>query len=103
VLGWASVDQVMVRNLIAQPTVLHEGLDIDGFTAIHCDDILRDDQIALRTSGLRDTQATCWNTTNNDLVLANKDSDGKHACANLYTEPGDIISLTVSGTSAVIQ
>ncbi len=105
VLGWNTVDQVMVRNFRANQSSRQEGLDIDGFTAIHCDDAPppRDDHIAIHVSGLRDTKATCWNTTNNDLVPARKDDEGKHSCSHLYTERGDSVLLTVDGESKIRQ
>jgi len=100
-LGWTDVTQVMVRNL-ASPYEAHEGLDIDGFTAIHCDgDTPSDAPIAIHTSGLLNTEATCWNRTTNDLLPASKDSDGKHSCANLFTSQGDSIWLTIGGDSHV--
>lgn len=103
-LGWASVTQVMVRNF-ERRSGEHEGLDIDGFTVIHCDTPPppRNDHIAIHTTGLRDTEATCWNRTNNDLVPARKDSDGNHSCAHLYTEKGDSIWLSVGGYSKIRQ
>lgn len=104
-LGWDNVTQVMVRNYEIRRSAAHEGLDIDGFTAIHCDGQAppRDDHIAVHTSGLRNTEATCWNRTNNDLAPSRKDSDGNHSCAHLFTGRGDDILLTVGGESAVRQ
>lgn len=96
-----SISEVMIRNFEARSTDDREGLDIDGFTAIHCDDGTpsRDDRIALHVSGLRHTKATCWNTANHNVVPANKDSEGMHSCAHLFTNQGDSISLTIVGTS----
>ncbi|ETW99870.1 MAG: hypothetical protein ETSY1_13405 [Candidatus Entotheonella factor] len=104
-LGWDHVTQIMVRNFTADRDRRHEGLDIDGFTAIHCDGSSAppSDEIAIHTTGLRDTEATCWNRTNNDLVPARKDSDGNHSCAHLFTNRGDSIWLTLGGESNVRQ
>ncbi len=95
----------MVRNYEVIRSGAHEGLDIDGFTAIHCDGQAppNDDQIAIHTTGLRNTEATCWNRTNNDLAPSRKDSDGNHSCAHLFTGRGDNILLTVGGESTVRQ
>ncbi len=104
-LGWDEVEQVMIRNLEAKPDTKHEGLDIDGFTAIHCadGDTLPSDAIALKASGLRGTKATCWNTTNDDLTLARHDDKGRITCAHLFTHPGDSIHISIYGHSDVKQ
>ncbi len=104
-LGWDSVDQVMVRNLVAKTSNPHEGLDIDGFTAIHCEDHheLPADNIALHISGLRNTKATCWNTTTHDVVLARTDRDGRHSCTHLFADQHDDITISVVGSSTVNQ
>lgn len=105
VLGWASVSQVMVRNFEARNNDKHEGLDIDGFTAIYCEDdgSLPDDKIVLKVQGLRDAKATCWNTSNNDIVPANPERDGVFSCGHLFADRHDYITLTVVGNSNVHQ
>lgn len=105
VLGWASVTQVMIRNFQARNNTRHEGLDIDGLTAIHCEDapVLPGDEIAAHISGLSHVIATCWNTTNNDLIRAQSNGRGHLSCGDLFANRGDNVTIQINGRSEVRQ